>query len=88
MKLRGVAYASPMLQLALILGLLGCLLQDDGYSTAPQWRVAAEPPPHDLNLTQLRWVLPVLPVLQMSGRLGWERACMHMQKQLPASAML
>ena len=47
-------------QLAVLLALLGCLVQDGsggGSSAPPAWQVAAEQqPPADLNLTQLRWV--------------------------------
>ena len=53
------------MQLAVLLALLGCLVQDGSgggsSSGPPAWQVAAEQqPPADLNLTQLRWVLEVL----------------------------
>ena len=48
------------LQLALVLALLGCLLQPHGpHRPPPRWHVAAAAAeaPGDLNFTQLRWVL-------------------------------
>lgn len=49
----------PALQLALVLALLGCLLQPHGpHRPPPRWHVeaAVAEAPGDLNLTQLRWV--------------------------------
>ena len=51
--------ASLLLQLALALALLGCLLQPEGpRRLPPRWQVAAAAEaPADLNLTALRWGL-------------------------------
>ena len=60
--LLGHSPAPVLLQLAVLLALLGCLLHDAGHSgspTLPRWRVQAAaqlPPPAALNLTQLRCV--------------------------------